>query len=181
MTRWLILLAVSLLIPLYGSAGAGEAIDGQASPGSDTVITSREMTFEYGVGTARFTGDVDLVDPEVRLLSDTLLVVFNEAGDVERVEAEGNVRIRQGDRHGTCEAAVYTARDGMIRMLGGTDPDQPRPARLMRGTDALAGDEIRIYIHLETIVSKSSKLVIFPDEESGSTGLNRLRLRPLEP
>ncbi len=180
MTRWRILLAVSLLVPLYGVAGAGETGDGSADPGPDTVITSREMTFDYGAGTARFTGDVDLEDPEVRLQSDTLLVVFNEAGDVERVEAEGNVRIRQGDRHGTCEAAVYTARDGMIRMLGGADPDVPRPARLMRGTDALAGDEIRIYIHLEKIVSKPGKLVIFPDEDPGSTGLNRLRLRSLE-
>jgi len=182
MTRGCILSAIwLLLVPLCGRVGAettGDDPDGAG--GADTVITSRTMTFAYGAGTARFTGDVDLTDPEVRLQSDTLLVIFDEEGDVERVEAEGNVRIWQGDRRGTCEAAIYTARDGMIRMLGGTDPDRPRPARLMSGTDALAGDEIRIYLHLEKIVCKPGKLVIFPGEDAESTGLNRLRLRPLE-
>ncbi len=173
--------ALLLMVALAALAGPARAVgDPPGDEGLQTVITAQEMTFDYGAGKAWFTGDVDLVDPEVKLKSDTLLVIFNADGDVERLEAAGNVRIWQLDRRGTCEEAVYTAQDGRIRMLGSSVDGLHRPARLMSGTDSLSGDEILIYVHQETVVCKPGKLVIFPDENPESTGLNRLRLKTQE-
>ena len=56
-----------------------------------TVITSARAYFDYKRSIAVFTGDVNVVDPEVRIKSDKLTVIFDGSNDVSSVTAVGNV------------------------------------------------------------------------------------------
>ena len=143
-------------------------------PDEHTVITSREMTFAYEAGNVWFIGEVTLVNNAIAVQSETLLVRLDAKGDIERAEAAGAVSIRQDDRRGYCDSALYTFPDGQIVMRGFEDPARPRPARLMLGVDTLSGNTIRIYTDREKVVCIPGKLVIFRDENPESTASNTL-------
>ena len=52
------------------------------------------------------------------LVADNMLAHFGEKNALDRVEAEGGVNLKSGDTVGQCGKAVYTGRDGRIRMQG---------------------------------------------------------------
>ncbi len=164
-----------LLAPAVGAwlaaAGAGY---GQSPVSSNTVITSDTLVFDYGQMTAVFEGHVVVIDPEVTLTASSMVVRFNADNDVESVVATGSVEVRQLDRTGLCEEAVYTARNGAIVMKGKGE----RKAELRRALDSLRGDEIQIYVNAQKVICTPGKLVIFPGTGGRSTGMNRLRVKP---
>jgi lipopolysaccharide export system protein LptA len=130
-----------------------------------TVITSDTLVFDYGKMTAVFEGHVVVVDPEVTMTAAALIVRFDASNNVESVVASGGVEVKQLDRTGRCDQAVYTARNGSIVMTG--------KAELRRALDAMQGDEIQIYVNDERVLCKPGKLVIFPGTGAGATGFNR--------
>lgn len=105
------------------------------------IIKSNELTADNKGKTAIFSGKVVAKQGEVTIFSDKLIVNYAEKnGDVDRVEAIGNVRIIQLDRTGIASHAVYESRVGRVTLSGSPNP------KVMRGTDSVSGKIITYYV-----------------------------------
>jgi lipopolysaccharide transport protein LptA len=96
--------------------GTGDAnsLGGDRPANAETVITSLEKaTFDNSTGVAEFIGSVTVKDPQFTLTSDRLKAFLNsDRKGLERVEATGNVVIRQENKNERGEAVVSVARAG---------------------------------------------------------------------
>jgi len=121
-----------------------------------TVITSDTLSFDYDRLVAVFEDNVTIIDPQVRMKSKRLNVLFDEANQIKSVTASGNVRMWQGDRTATCRRAIYVARTGEMILHG--------DAIMRQGKDSVTGDEITIMLNENKMVCKPATLVIYPGE-----------------
>ena len=150
------LLLFSLLTVAVG-AGHVPALAAEAAVDGQTVITSGELTYDYKRSIAIFQEDVVVQDPQVRMESDMLTVLFGATNDIKSVTAVGNVRLRSGDKRASCNKAIYIARTGEILLSG--------KAVLMRQTDRLEGKQITFWLNEERVVCKPGRLVIHSAKE----------------
>jgi len=154
-------LIFSLAVILAGSAalaGAGPAAPAAPAEGA-TVITADTLLFDYQQRMCVFEGNVVVTDPRVRMESQKLHVFFDASNNVESVVATEAVKVTQEDRVATCGRAVYTAGNGAIVMT--------QTPVLIRGRDQLRGEEIRIFVYSEKVISTPARLVVFPADSGG--------------
>jgi lipopolysaccharide transport protein LptA len=86
-----------------------------------------------------FQGNVEVVDPQVRMKSDQLVIFFDpDKKEIKSARAEGNVRFYQEDRSATCNKALYMAQIGEVMLLG--------DARLERPDDVVMADKITFFV-----------------------------------
>lgn len=82
-------------------------------------VKSNEMTADNKGKTAIFSGKVVAKQGDITIFSEKLVVNYaDKGGEVEKVEAIGNVRIVQLNRTGFSDQAVYDSRTGRIVMTG---------------------------------------------------------------
>jgi lipopolysaccharide export system protein LptA len=104
-------------------------------------IKSNEMTADNKGMTAVFNGKVVAKQGDITIFSDRLIVNYAEkSGEVDKVEAIGNVRIVQSNRTGIASQAVYESRDGRITLTGTPNP------KVMQGLDSISGKRITYYV-----------------------------------
>ncbi|MDD2310647.1 MAG: lipopolysaccharide transport periplasmic protein LptA [Desulfuromonadaceae bacterium] len=102
-------------------------------------VKSNEMTADNKGKTAIFSGKVVAKQGDITIFSDKLVVLYaDEAGDVEKIEALGNVRIVQQNRTGFAARAIYDSRNGRIVLTGSP--------RVVQGSDSLSGKVITYYV-----------------------------------
>jgi lipopolysaccharide export system protein LptA len=108
---------------------------------SDLPITikSNEMTADNKGKTAIFSGKVVAKQGDITIFSDKLVVSYaDKGGEVEKVEALGNVRIVQQNRTGFADQAAYDSRTGRIILTGNP--------RVVQGGDSISGKIITYYV-----------------------------------
>lgn len=140
-------------------AGVGlAALAAPVAPGpmGKTVITSDTLLFDYRQRMCVFEGNVVVTEPRVRMESQKLHVFFDASNNVESVVATEAVKVTQENRVATCGRAVYTVESGAIVMT--IDP------MLARGRDELRGDEIKIFVHSEKVISTPGRAVFYPTD-----------------
>lgn len=148
------LIAVLLLVSIALSA----AVMANTESGSQmTEITSGQLTYDYKRSIAVFEDDVVVVDPQVRIESDTLTVLFGSTNEIKSVTAMGNVTVRSDGKTAECRKAIYIAATGEILMTGN--------AKLTRANDTVMGNQITFWLNEERVLCKPGHLVIYPDEE----------------
>ena len=102
-------------------------------------VKSNEMKADNKGKTAVFSGKVVAKQGDVTIFSDKLVVSYaDKAGEVEKIEAFGNVRIVQMNRTGFAEQAVYESRYGRIVLTGSP--------RVVQGADSISGKVITYYV-----------------------------------
>jgi len=143
---------VSLALAAAGWAEETE----KSSATTNTVITSKRLMFDYRRSIAVFEEDVVVVDPQMKIKSDKMNVIFDKENNVKSVTALGNVHIWQDDKTATCNQAVYITLTGEVIMTG-----EPK---LHRGRDSLAGTKITFWTNDDKVTCERPHLVIFPDE-----------------
>jgi lipopolysaccharide transport protein LptA len=143
-----------ILIALAAGVAAGRGQSEQAT--NPTVITSRTLTFDYKRSVAILEGDVDVADPQMKMKTDKLNVLFDATNSVKAVVAIGNVRLWYQDKTATCRHAVYIARTGEVTMTGN--------ATLKREKDTVSGDEIVFRLNDDRMTCSPGHLVIYPQE-----------------
>lgn len=103
-------------------------------------IKSNELTADNKGKTAVFTGKVVAKQGDVTIFCDRMTVHYGATqGDVDKIEADGNVRIVQENRTGTASHAVYESREGRVTLTGGSP-------KVMQGTDTVTGKIITYFI-----------------------------------
>ena len=131
-------------------------------------IKSNELVSDNATRTATFSGKVSARQGDITILSDKLVIRYAATDqEVEKVEAFGNVRIIQGNRHGEAAHAVYDNKSGKIILDGNP--------KVSQGDDVIAGKTITYFVNEQkSIVSggKESRVeaVIHPREKVKSDG-----------
>ncbi len=133
-------------------------------------IKSAQLSADNKGRTAIFTGKVVAKQGDVTIYSDKLTIYYGDKnngdkkGEVEKIEADGNVRILQENRIGLASHAVYESKAGRIVLSG-----NPRP-RVMQGSNTITGKTITYLIDDEKSIVTSApdapvEAIIHPQEE----------------
>lgn len=123
----------------------------------ETRITSDQLTYLAEKQLVVFDKNVHVTRPDFEIWADRITVYLKPpknggqkqdgdkggmpagmaAGDVDRIVAERNVRMKSENRNGTCAKATYTMDNGVLLMEG--DP------RLTDGENTVTGETIRYF------------------------------------
>jgi len=125
-----------------------------------TRIQSESLVIDHQNNRAEFKGAVRLQRDGFELRSDRLVVLYRERGngELERAEAYGNVVMRQGEKHGVADRAIYNQREGMLILMGGASVED--------ASGMVRGEKLIHYLDSRQTVA----------EQGGSGGRARLRL-----
>jgi len=103
-------------------------------------IKSNELTADNKGKTAVFSGKVVAKQGDITIFCDRMTVFYgSNQGDVDKIEADGNVRIVQENRTGMASHAVYESRQGRITLSGGSP-------KVMQGADTVSGEVITYFL-----------------------------------
>ncbi|MBC8017472.1 MAG: lipopolysaccharide transport periplasmic protein LptA [Verrucomicrobia bacterium] len=130
---WGLAIPVAYAAPVVRKAGSNLPIN----------IKSNELSADNKGKTAVFSGKVVAKQGDITIFCDKMTVYYGAVqGDVDKIEADGNVRIVQGNRTGLAAHAVYDSREGKITLTGGGP-------KVMQGTDTVSGEVITYFINDE--------------------------------
>lgn len=136
------LLLAAFLLAVWGlPAAAAEGKKAQAdSQGNLPIeITADRLLADSVRETVTFEGHVRAKQGEVTLFSDRLFAEYSGAAKaIEKITAEGHVRVLHAGKEGKAERAVFYNQEQRIVLSGG--------ATLSQGEDSLAGDNVTIYL-----------------------------------
>jgi lipopolysaccharide export system protein LptA len=105
------------------------------------------MRYDQAQSMVVFEGDVHAIREEMDIRARTVTVHLKKTAegetaaaenDIEKIVAEGDVRITQGDRTGSSSRATYYADRGLLVMKG--DPV------LQEGKNRISGRVVRLYL-----------------------------------
>lgn len=102
-----------------------------------------------------FEGNVQARQKDVLIFADRLTTFYDKAGkEVERIVADGNVKITQADKVGTAEQAVFENRSRKISLYG-----EPH---LWQGKDELRGETITVFLDEDRVTVDKARGVFSP-------------------
>jgi lipopolysaccharide transport protein LptA len=117
-----------------------------------------------------FNRDVKVVQGDVELNADHLQAFYpTGSSQPDRLEAEGNVRVFEGDREIRCTRATYDRVGSNVLCKG--------DAVLIQGCDEVRGREIQLNIDDERIRVIGAASVVFRPKEDGEVACDRGRSR----
>jgi lipopolysaccharide export system protein LptA len=140
-------------------------------------ITSSKMEAYNENKLIVFSGNAMVKQGNTVLKSDKLLLYYKKepdkkekvrtvetekSGDLEKVEAKGNVSLTQGQRIATGDEAIYLRDSGKLILTGN--------AMLREGKNSIKGDRVVVFINenrgvVESNSKKQIKAVIYPQEK----------------
>ncbi len=133
-TRILFFFIISIVfLPLQGWAGTIQ-------------VESGKMILLHKSNQVEFTQSVHLTRDAFELFSDRLVAYYND-NDLERAEAFGNIKLKQGEVTGSADKAVLNQKDNTLTLIG--------HALLEQHGNRLEGDKIIHDLSLE-------KTLVFP-------------------
>jgi lipopolysaccharide export system protein LptA len=139
MKRTALIISMVLMFGVHVTSAAPAAKNNSDHP---ITIKSNELRGDSKNKTATFIGRVVAKQNDITIYTDKMVVRYAEqGGQVDKVEAYGNVRIVQGNRVGTGQTGVYYSREGKIILSG-------KP-KVIQGKDIVTGKEITYYLNEE--------------------------------
>ena len=130
-----------------------------------TIITSESLTADNKAKTALFTGSVVAKKADTTIYTDRMLVYYSEGGsgsNIDKMEADGNVKLVRGDRVVTSGKMVYYA---------GTDKDKTderaiftENPRAAEGKNVVIGTKMTYYMKDDRSLVENSKVFIVEKE-----------------
>ena len=154
MVRTIRLAALALGVAVLASAAYGQgatvAFGGIKSDTSQPVeVTADQLSVNQTDGTATFTGNVVVIQGDLRLGATTVRVEYatDDRTRVERIVASGGVTLVSADEAAEAKDAVYTVANGQVVMTGdvlltqngGTIAGQKLSVDLKTGTGQMDG------------------------------------------
>jgi lipopolysaccharide export system protein LptA len=125
-TGWLTVMGLAALLWAAGSGAGRCAADGQTTAPADRVrVVADRLNSNIEANYTEFIGNVKAVQGDFEVQSERLKVYYAESsnkqsGDpsIQRIVANGNVRIRSGERRAVADQAVYTTTTDVIVLTG---------------------------------------------------------------
>lgn len=169
-----LLVMIALMTGLYAEESPKIADDKKIRISSDSMMADSQSKF------VEFVGNVKASQGDTVITADRLKIFYKEvkaeakeakkelqgSNSVDKVVAQGNVRVQLEDKVAETQEAVYTTSDRIL-VLSGED------SRLISGNDSITGSKITFYrdsgrVKVESSGKKSVEAVVF----SGEKGLN---------
>jgi lipopolysaccharide export system protein LptA len=125
-------------------------------------IKSNDLAADNKGKTAVFSGKVVAKQGDLTIFCDKMTVYYGtNQGDVDKIEADGNVRIVQENRTGLASHAVYESKQGKITLSGGSP-------KVMQGADTVSGEIITYFIDDErsSVTGGRVEAVIHPKSKN---------------
>jgi lipopolysaccharide export system protein LptA len=114
-TYTIAVLVIGLLVH-PASAQVMEEFKGKKGP---VHITSQRLEAEYEKKLITFIGDVVARQEEFTLYADRLVPFLTDEGEeIDKIVAQGNVHMEQGNRKATCREATYYHKEGRVVLQG---------------------------------------------------------------
>lgn len=111
----------------------------KADPTLPVEVTADNLDVDQADGSAEFTGNVLIVQGEMRLSAKRVLVIYNQTqSGIQRLEATGNVVLVNGPDAAEANRADYTIDSGVIVMSGNV--------LLTQGANALTSDKMTVHL-----------------------------------
>ena len=136
-------------------------------------ITSDKLDFDYKNRRTVFHGNVDVLQGDVHLQTDTMTVDYSQVGDkqeLKTVVADGHVTIMQGPKKATGSHAVFDQGTRTVVLTG--------DALLEQDNNQVAGDRIVVYpddSRMQVLgENRRVKVVLFPGKEGLAAGKDGL-------
>lgn len=131
----------------------------QDNSGLPVEITAETLAVDQNSGEAVFTGDVVIIQGEMRLSAERVLVEYrDDPQGVSRVEATGDVVLISGADAAESEQAEYNVDNGTIVMTGNV--------MLAQGPSALTADKLTVEIASGTAQMSGRVKTVFQTEEN---------------
>ncbi|MFH0812611.1 MAG: lipopolysaccharide transport periplasmic protein LptA [Pseudomonadota bacterium] len=121
--------------------GAGKKSSTSEKPFSSSQpinITSDRMEADNRNRTVNFLGNVVAKREDMVIFSDRLLTFYNKEGKIDKIIAQGNVKINQNDRMATCVEATFFQPSQKIVLTG-------KP-KVWQGNNIITGEKITILL-----------------------------------
>lgn len=135
-------LALFLTFLLAGLANAAEPAQKRVAGYDRSLpinVTADRLEADDVARKVKFVGNVAAKQGEVVIYASVLTLFYQEGSqEIDRVEAEGDVRIVQGARVATGEKGVFYRADGRVVLTGN--------ARVHQGEDFVEGDVITVLL-----------------------------------
>lgn len=125
---------------------------GVALAGQPLVITSEVLEADRKSNTALFTGSVMARNDEMTMSATSMKVFYDGAGELERIEADGAVKVVRQAQVVTSERASFDAGGRMITFTGSP--------KAVEGSSVLSGSKIVYYLDDDRVVVTGSRMLI---------------------
>ncbi len=131
-------LCLALLPVTMAAQGAQIAFgDVEQDPSQPVEVTAETLSVDQDDGTAIFTGDVLIVQGEMRLSAPRVEVFYDQAGSrIQRLKASGGVTLVSGEDSAEAATADYAVESGTIFMQG--------DVLLVQGQSAITADRMTV-------------------------------------
>ncbi len=175
---------MALAVEEEPTAAAETSPDSEASPDAEDspfgglsftsadepiVVEADKLEFDYEKNRLIYRGSVHVVQGDLELTSKHLIVTFDRADELQkaqlnRVVAQGDVVITQGERRASGERAVFDQASRQLILRG--DPV------LRDGPNEVQGDRLTVYLDegrsvVESSPKKRVSAVLFPGQVDG--------------
>ncbi len=152
-----------LLISFIGYLPASSFAEQDAkSAPVPTVITSTSLTADNKAKTALFTGSVVAKKGDMTLYADRMLVYYVDSGsgsNIDKIDAEGNVKLIRGNRVVTSGKVMYYAGPEERAVF----TESPRAAE---GKNVVTGTKMTYYMKDDRSVVENSKVFLVEKEQA---------------
>jgi len=145
---------------MHSASYAQEKADKNAQP-VPTIITSESLTADNKAKTALFTGSVVAKKGDTTLYADRMLVYYIEGGsgsNIDKIDAEGNVKFIRGDRVVTSGKLMYFA-GNEERAIFTESP------RAVEGKNVVTGTKMTYYMKDDRSLVENSKVFMVEREQ----------------
>ena len=155
-----------ILILLLCAAGPGVYAENAAvkttGKGQEKIqVSAATLTVDSGAKYAEFTGNVRAVQGSTVITANSLKIFYKTGSDnkeksasnedsVEKIIAEGSVKIKFEDKVAESDQATYTTQDKVLVLTGST-------SKITSGNDSITGSKITFYRADGRIKVESSK------------------------
>ena len=141
-----------LLLLLMTGPGVAAEKESQAAPDGPIEVTSQQMEADQQGGKVHFSGKVVGKRGDMTIYANHLTLFFVETDGsriIERLEAEGSVRVVDGNRVATAQKLLYLQVSEKMTLSGN--------AEIHQGGNLVAGDEIVLFLREDRSMVKSGK------------------------
>jgi lipopolysaccharide export system protein LptA len=147
----LLALAIAVLGPSYALCAPKKGL-----LNGPIVITSSTLSADSANNIAVFEGSVVASADDLTLHSDRMTVFYNSEGDIEKIDASGNIKLVKDTRVLTSKKAIYVAEEAKITFTG-----EPMA---VEGSNIITGSKIIYLVEEDRSIVHDSKVYIDRDK-----------------
>jgi lipopolysaccharide export system protein LptA len=139
MMRRLLLATVLLLVSAVLTAAAERPLSAGYDRSQPIDITADRLEADDAARRMKFVGNVVARQGTLAIYAAEVVIAYREGGqEVETIEADGGVRIVQGERVATARKGIFYRNEGRLLLSG--------DARVKQGEDFVQGEEITVLL-----------------------------------